>query len=335
MATLGGPQTYIDLATTLGPDHKVAVIIELLKKTNRILDDMIVKEGNLPTGHKTIIRTGLPTATWRLLNYGVQPTKGITSSITDTIGNLEAYAEVDKDIADLNGNTAKYRLSQATAHMEAMNQQMATALFYGNQSADPRQFTGLMPRYPNFGATNPAITAYNCIAAHAGADAVQTSMWLIVWGENAVHGIFPKGAEAGGLQHKDMGEVTLDDDQTPPGHYQGYRDHFKWQLGLTVADWRYAVRICNIDTVLMTASVVDLFTAMTKAYYRIPSFGMGKAVFYANNLVLEFLQIQAAAKSNAALKYEEVGGRPITRYLGIPIEKCDALLNTEALVTTV
>jgi hypothetical protein len=335
MATIGTPVTYLDIASRLGPDNKVSAIIELMSRTNEILPDMVVKEGNLPTGHKTTIRTGLPTATWRILNYGVQPTKSITSQVVDTCGMLEAYAEVDKALADLNGNTAAFRLSEDEAHLEAMNNQMATALFYGNQNTNPEQFTGLMPRYPQFGANLATITAYNCIACHAGANAVQTSIWLVVWGENTVHAIHPKGSGTGGFEHQDLGEVTLTDDQTPAGRFQGYRTHYKWDLGLCVRDWRYAVRICNVDTVLMSSTVVDLFLAMTKAYYRIPSYGMGRAVFYCNNLVLQYLQIQAAVKSNLALKYEEVGGKPVTSYMGIPIKRCDALLNTEALAVTI
>jgi hypothetical protein len=51
------------------------MIIEMLSQTNEIMIDMLVIEGNLPTGHKSTVRTGLPTATWRLLNYGIVPTK--------------------------------------------------------------------------------------------------------------------------------------------------------------------------------------------------------------------------------------------------------------------
>ncbi len=335
MPTIGTKVTYLDIASRLGPDNKIGAVIELMKRTNTILEDMYVVEGNLPTGHKSIIRTGLPTATWRLLNYGVQPSKSITSQITDSCGMLESYAEVDKALADLNGNEAAFRLQEDASFLESMNQTMAHTLFYGNQNTNPALFTGLMPRYPQFGAEDPAITAYNCVAAHAGANAVQTSMWLVVWGPGTAHGIYPKGSEAGGFHRKDHGEVTLMDDQTPAGRYQGYRTHYKWDLGLTVRDWRYAVRVCNIDTVLMSATVVDLFLAMTKAYYRIPAFGNGTAVFYCNNFVLQYLQIQAIAKTNLALKYEEVGGKPVTSYMGIPIKRCDAIINTEALVLTI
>jgi len=336
MATLGtNAVTYLDLASRMGSDNKIGAIIELLAKTNEVLTDMVTIEGNLPTGHKTTVRTGLPTATWRKLNYGVQPTKSQTTQITDTCGMLEAYAEVDKDLADLNGNTSAWRLSEDQAHLEGMNQQMATGIFYATQATNPEQFTGLMPRYPQYGAELPTITAYNCIDSYGAASgAVQTSIWLIVWGENTVHGIYPKGSTAG-FKHEDKGQVTLDDDQTPPGHYEGYRTHYQWKLGLTVRDWRYAVRGANIDTSALSATVVDLIPTMIKMYYRIPSFGMGKAAFYCNRLIAEYLQQQAQVKSNLALSYSEVGGSPLTTFMRIPIRRCDAILNTEAEVLTI
>jgi hypothetical protein len=336
MATVGTAVTYLDITSRLAPDNTIKPVIELMRRTNRVMDDMLVVQGNLPTGHQTTVRVGLPTVTWRLLNYGVQPSKSITSKITDTTGMLESYAQVDKSLADLNGNAPAWRLSEDQAFLEAMNQQMATTTFYGNTATNPERFMGLMPRYPQFGTAASAlnVTARNCVNAYASAaNAVQTSMWLIVWGANTVHGIYPKGSESGGFTKEDKGQVTLTDAEG--GLYEGYRTHYKWDLGLTVRDWRYAVRICNIDTVAMTDSVVDLFRAMTAAYYRVPSLEMGNAVFYANALVLEFLHAQRAVKSNVALTLDEVGGKQVLSYLGIPIHRCDALINTEAVALTI
>ena len=336
MATMGTAVSYLDIASRLGTDHKISSIIELSKRTNRILDDMLVVTCNSTTGHLTTIRTGLPTVTWRILNYGVQPSKSTTAQITDTCGMLEAYAEVDKSLADLNGNAPAWRLSEDQAFLESMNQTMATTFFYGNEATNPERFTGLMPRYPSLptDVTDMTVTAYNVIDASAGAAAGnQTSMWLLVWGENTAHGLVPNGSDTGGFNHQDLGEVTLDDAQSPTGHYQGYRSHYKWDLGFTLRDWRYAVRIANIDISAMTSTVVDLLTAMTKAYYRIPSFEMGNAVFYANNYVLQYLQLQSIAKTVLALKYDEVQGVPVTSFMGIPIRRCDALINTESAVT--
>src|SRR5258705_6818783 len=233
MAILGNVAlTYADWAKRMDDGYRVASIIELLSQTNEILDDMLVVEGNLPTGHKTTVRTGLPQATWRLLNNGVPNAKSTTAQITDTCGNLETYAVVDKDIADLNGNTAEFRLSEVKAFLEGMSQQVSSVLFYGNQFINPERFTGFAPRYSTVTAASAA-TAANVLDA-GGTASTNTSIWGVVWGSDTTHGTFPKG-KITGLQHKDMGEWPMSDSS---GTYQAYRDHFKWEIGLVVRDWR-------------------------------------------------------------------------------------------------
>src|SRR6266576_2356474 len=67
-ATLStGALTMMDWAKRLDPNGKIPTIVELLSQTNEILDDMLFVEGNLPTGHRSVIRTGLPTVYWRLI----------------------------------------------------------------------------------------------------------------------------------------------------------------------------------------------------------------------------------------------------------------------------
>ena len=327
MATLTGV-SYLDFASRMDPDNKIRTIIELLAETNPILEDMTAVEGNLPTGHKSTTRTGLPAATWRLLNYGVQPSKSITSQVTDTCGMLEAYAEVDRDLANLNGNSAAWRLSEDRAFLEAMNQAMADTLIYGSQITNPERFTGFAPRYAAIG-TDPLVSTYNVVHGYAGG-ANNTSVWLVVWGENTVHGIYPKGSTVG-FQHQDLGEVTLFDAATPAGRYQGYRTHYKWDLGLTVRDWRYVARLCNLEVAAITAAgVVPILDGMTQLYNRIPSMGMGRPVFYANSTILTWLWIQAAHQGTMHLTSDNPEGKPVLSFLGVPIKRCDAILNNEA-----
>src|SRR5258708_16818956 len=122
MAILRGTAlTFAEWAKRIDDDGKVATIINLLSQSNEVLEDMLVIEGNLPTGHKTTIRTGLPSATWRFLNAGVPKTKSTTAQVTDSCGMLEVYSEIDKDLAELNGNTAQFRLSEDIAFLAGMN----------------------------------------------------------------------------------------------------------------------------------------------------------------------------------------------------------------------
>ena len=330
MATLStNNPTLADVAKRSDPDGKIDTIVELLAETNECLEDMTFLEGNLPTGHRTTIRSGLPGSTWRKLNYGVQPSKSTTVQVTDTAGMLEAYAEVDKALADLNGNTGSFRLSEDRAFLESMNQTMATTLFYGDTGTDPEKFMGLAPRY----SSTSAESGDNIISA-GGSGSDNTSIWLVVWGPNTCHGIYPKGSSAG-LNHQDLGEVTLED--AAGGKYQGYRTHYKWDIGVSVRDWRYVVRIPNIDISNLTrdasGSSANLIDLMVQALEKVPNLGLGRATFYGNRTISSFLRRQITNANNVNISMDEVAGKRVMTFDGIPFRRNDALLNTEAAVS--
>lgn len=320
--------TLLDWAKRLDPNGNVDTIVEILNQTNEVLDDLVFVQGNLPTGHRTTIRTGLPTPTWRKLYGGVQPTKSTTVQVTDTIGMLEDYAEVDVALADLNGNTAEFRLSEDQSHIEGMSQEMAQTLFYGNESTEPEAFTGLSPRYNSLSAQN----ADNIINA-AGAGSDNTSIWLCVWGNRTGHGIFPKGSKAG-IQQTDKGRVTVENADGQGGRMEAYRTHYRWDMGLSVRDWRYFGRICNVDVSDLgtLANTKNLITWMIQLSERIPNFGVGRPVFYCNRTIREKLRLGILEKISTQLTWETVAGQRVMMFDGIPVRRTDAIVNNEGLV---
>ncbi|WKJ88763.1 hypothetical protein QZJ86_12095 [Methylomonas montana] len=332
-------KTLADWAKMQDPDGKVAVVANLLSQTNEILEDALFVEGNLPTGHRVSVATGLPSVYWRSYNKGVPSSKATTSQVDEAIGMLEAYAVVDKDLALLNGNTAAFRLQEDSLFLEAMNQTQAQTLFYGNPANDARQFMGLAPRYSNL---STAGNKQN-IMSGAGSSSTLTSIWLVVWGENTVFCPFPKGSQAG-LLHEDQGELTVYDDNQ--NRYQAFQTHYQWKNGLCVKDWRYVVRIANIETNPATAGGLgsssgtqpDILALMSRALDRIPNLGAGKPCFYMNRTLYSYLRLQALSKSNYALAIEKAlsqFGTPQswTTFMGVPLRKVDAITNTESTVS--
>lgn len=330
MATLADTHpTLLDLKSRMDPDNSIANIIEMLAQTNEIIDDAVWLEGNLPTGHQTVIRTGLPTPTWRKLYGGVQPTKSRTAKVTESCGMLEAYAEVDKALADLNGNTEAFRLSEDRAHIEGMNQEFASTLFYGNESTEPEAFTGFAPRFNDQAAAN----GENIITSAATPDANDNaSLWLVVWGPNTAHCIYPKGSTAG-LQMEDKGQVTIENVDGAGGRMEAYRSHYRWDAGLVVRDWRYVVRV-NFDLEDLTkdaATGPDLTDLMVQAIEQIPSLSMGRPAFYCNRTTRAWLRRQLINKTkNSTLTMENMAGKQVMAFDGIPVRRVDALLSTEA-----
>ena len=133
------------------------------------------------------------------------------------------------------------------------------------------------------------------------------------------------------MSHVDKGQVTLEDENK--GKYEGYRTHYKWDNGLTVRDWRYVVRIANIDTTKLGADDgPNLATLMVQALHRIPNLQMGNAVFYMNRDAAEYLDIQATEKASLAISVKETEGVWWTSFRGVPVRTCDALLSTESQV---
>jgi hypothetical protein len=117
---------------------------------------------------------------------------------------------------------------------------------------------------------------------------------------------------------------------------QAYRDHWKWDCGIAVRDWRYAVRIPNIDVsnLVSESSAADLIKLMIRAIHRIPAMGMGRPVFYMNRTVYQMLDIQAQNKATYTLMTgNDAAGRPMLSFRGIPIRRVDQILNTEAVVS--
>jgi hypothetical protein len=340
MAVLGNSvATLVDVAKRLDPDGKIARIAELLNQDNEVLDDIIWTEGNLPTGDRTTVRTGLPGVSFRALNEGVPRSKSDVSQFDEGAAMLEGFSEVDRKEAILSGDVAEFRLSEANAFYEAMNQAFTTNLFYGNAAASPKAFTGFAPR---FNAISGNTTTGNQIIDAGGTGTDNYSVWLIVWDPMKVRGIYPKGTKAG-LFHEDASDVTDGADGFPRGTvlydasgnpYMGYRDHFEWNCGLSIKDYRYVVRIANIDrsdlsnTMATGANLQDL---LVQAEERVQNLN-GRAAFYAPRSITTMLRRQLLNAKNGFLSLDEVGGRKVTSFNGIPIRRVDALNVNEARV---
>ncbi len=341
--------SLLDWSRRVGPDGSIDDIAELLSQCNEVFKDMIWREGNLPTGHKSTVRTGLPTGTWRALYGGIPFTKSTTAQVTDGVGSLTALSQIDKKLAELEGQVASLRMSEDNAHLEGLSQQMATALFYGNSATAPTQFTGFSPRY-NTVSTSTAQNARNVMDA-GGTGSSNASIWLIGWGDETTFGIFPKGSKAG-LVFEDRGDVQMGQDSNRDW-FPAYTSYFEWNAGLVVKDWRYIVRICNIDTTsagLAGSSPPDLFAFMSKAVVRLPTMtkrqsgitetdapnepspGIAPA-FYVNRTIREYLDIQAIRDANVLLTPREYAGEPVIEFRGIPIRVQDSLTITEARIT--
>lgn len=331
MATIGNSYLdLVDLYKRQSPDGDIPEVIEMLTEMNPILEDAIAVECNNGAKHLTAVRTGLPSVTWGKLYQGIPQSKSKIAQVEDTTGFVEALSTVDKRLLDLAANPGALRLSEASAYLEAMNQEVASRMFYGNTASDPEMFMGLAPRYSSLSAPSG-----NQIIDAGGVGSDNTSVWFITWGDRQTHLLYPKGTQAG-VMREDKGEQRVTDANGNP--YYVVEELFRWHVGLSVRDWRYNVRIANIDVSELQAGNVDIYKFMRKAYWKLQSRRVpgGRQAIYCNRDVMEALDAAAtnagASDNFTRLRPMEVEGREILTYRGIPIKETDAILNTEARV---
>lgn len=325
--------TLMDVARRLDPDGNIAMLAELLAVDNEMLQDIPWLESNQATGHQSSVRTGYSSDDWRRANQGIAPSKTTTKQVLDAIGIAEKNSSVDELVAELNGNTMAWRFSEDIAQIDAMNQQVATAMIYGDTSISPEQFMGLAPRFST-PSTNKLISGYNMVDG-GGTSGDNGSIWLVNWGPNQIHGIYPKGSKAG-LEVRDMGREKLFDSDTNP--YYGFTTNYRWKAGLVLRDWRYVVRYCNIDMNNLnkgfTSNSADLIDGLVQMKAIIKGGGTGRAAFYCNKVIKSFLERQALNQNNVRFTLREIAGLgEVLSFGGIPVRTVEALTEAEARIT--
>lgn len=331
MATLGQTfPTLADLRRQTDRNDNVADVIEIMAQTNSMLKVGVAVECNQGHEHLTTMRAGLPEPTWRRLYEGVQPTKGTTTQVTDATGYMEDWSEVDAKLVHRAKDPQKFRFNEAKAHLQGIAHATASTVIYGSTATEPEKFDGLAVRYNDTSAANG-----NQIILGGGSGSDNTSIWFVTWGENATHFLYPEGSPLGisredkGMQTKELSDGSL---------YDVYREKYMQDIGLSVRDWRQNVRVANIDVTALTADAAtgaDLINLMIDAYYRLdnPNPAEGMTAIYASRTISTFLHKQAMNGDNVRLGLEMFEGRPVTHFLGIPIFREDALLETEATIS--
>jgi hypothetical protein len=339
-AQASGVATLIDVLQNIGPDGKAYKIAEVLTQNQEILEDVVWVEGNMTDGHKDAVRTSVPEPSFRAFNAGVPLTKGGSSTIEETCALLEDFSRVDRELAMRHvAGVDAYRTQEAIPHMQGMGNKMARSLFYANQTTNPLEFTGLAPRFNTLNTTTSEAAGQVIDAGGTGADL--RSVWLVGWSPQTVFGIYPRGTQAG-LSHEDMtnaenGKTLYDASGLP---FVGFEDHWLWRCGLMVKDWRYVVRIANInlaDLTLDASTGPDLQDLMIQAAELIESYNGVRAAWYVPRSVRAYFRRQIQQKVNRNLSWSDqkgFSGQRVLMFDEAPVRRTDALNTSEARVTT-
>ena len=322
----------------------IADLIEMMNNTAQfVFEDFVMRECNSGTKHTHTIRTGLPDVSWGALYEGVAQSKSSTQQVDETTGFVEAMSSIDTRLLDLAGaNRLAVRASESEPFVEAMAQELVTALFYHNPASNVRHPKGLGAR---FGAKGTSGAGAQIVDA-GGTGSDNTSVWFVTWGgRNGLNALYPQGTKAG-ITQEDKGEQRVLDSSSNP--YYVEEELMRSYMGFGLGDYRFVSRVANVDVSNMQAGSVDLYSFMRKAYYKLHTRRLSKVrgsddgeqmhtVIYANRDVLEALDGLASNAGSSdnftRLRPGEVEGKEVMTYRGIPIRETDALLNTEAQIT--
>lgn len=324
--------TLLDLKAQLGPDNKLTRAINMMSMKNDFIKMLPVIPANGKTYHKTSMLVGLPTPAWRKLNGGTPSSTDSHAEATETIGMLESWQRTDKALAKLSGNPGEYRMLKGESHLEALTQNFATTFWYADKST-PEKPLGMSPRY---GVLSGSEIADN-VHAQGGAGADNTSIWYGRLSPQNLAIITPEGSPSGGVEHESKDDHITENAGGVPGNFMStYIDHWMWNVGIALMDWRYWVRMCNIDvSALLAGAGADLLDALIKAESVVPDDAASMpGVILMNKTVWHMFRIQVrdAVSAGGGLTYENVGGMLKPFWNGNRIIVTDSLINAEALV---
>lgn len=336
MAILGEyALTFNDLKKRQNPDGTIADIIDIIQRSDPIMEHIRWAQGNLPTGNQTTQRTGVPRAELRRINRGVGNVKSTTRQVVDTCAMLEAHSQIDVELLGLQPNPQAFRASEDAAIVEGMTQQVADMIFYGDSDKNPDEFNGLAKRYDSYGG-NSGDYSYQVINAGGNTENKQASAWLVCFGDRAAMGFYPKFGYAG-LKQEDMGEDWCTDENGK--RFRGVTTLFNWKVGLAIRNPRMVAAVRNIDmSVLNLESVTaeqkkSIIDKMIIAQHKIQSFSGVDPAWYVPSDIMTLINLYFTDKSNVYVtRKDNMTGMPEYYVNGIRVLEEQALTTTEAVV---
>lgn len=325
-------------------------IVECLAQTNAILQDIPWKMANMTDGHRTTLRTSLPTTYKRRINEGVKGSKSSTAQIKESMAMIASLSKVDSKLVDLvgNGGGAEGKASavwgEGKAFIEAMGQSASNMLFYGDASTDPADFNGFHTRYNSL---KTADTISNQIIDCGGSGNNLTSIYIVDWGED-VFGIYPKGSTFG-LQVDNLGKGLTTDENG--NEFTAYRTFYQWDLGLVVSNYKKVVRLCNINVddlrsnkgigkanVRDEADSTNLILKLQEGLDKLPDGISSNTCVYMNGSVYAALNVLANRSTQNLLSLVEgenaFGNRTTWKmFSGAKLRRVDQIMNNEKKLT--
>lgn len=313
--SLSGAMTLVELAKRTH-NKMVLPIAQVLAKKSPIFRDALWMEANDMTSHTYTKELALPSGTWKILNQGVPAEVARTGQIVEPIKKLKAFSEPEKDVVDLSPNPQLTRSMEDAMFLRGLTQTAETAFWYSNNVTAPEQPLGLSYREDYDAAAD------SNVEDEGGDGSDCTSIWIIQWGAEYCHLVYPRGSKNFGVNHMDHGLVRATD---TVGTKYVYSSEFEIAFGICIKNAACVQRIASVDT--DGSGGLELSTLIT-ALGKMPDDGMN-ATIYMNRDAKTQLEVLAASATNVNYRPSEYGGTGVLEIRGIPVHVSENLLSTE------
>jgi hypothetical protein len=310
--------TLLEVAKRRDPNGDAATIAEIINEKNAIFSDVPWMEANGALYHKFVQRLSLPEVQKRKFNKGIDSVASKTISKQIGLSNYEDYSDIDKALADASPSPSETRMQEARAVVEAITQSFVGDLFYGSVAESTDDFDGVAVQLNDL--TKPTVVS------NGGSGIDLTSAYVVDWGMEKAHCVYPKGHPNAGVERTDRGVQTKVVDNGKM--YEVYRDHFKLTGGLVVKDPRAIGRLCNIETDPSGANTFD-YKLLIPVINQLRDPQSPNLVIYVNRTLHSQIEVAAAEKTNGFYTAEDVFGRPVPKFRGIPVRLAEGILDSE------
>jgi len=312
--------TLIELAQQ-SQNGDIIKVIEALVKKNDIFKDSQWIEANGGTYHKYLRRIYEPVGTFRVINGGTARERSLEREYTEGTCMLESRSEVDVKLVEKAANPKKFRFNKDIAHVNGLTSTFVTTFLYGNIATDPEQIQGLANRVG-------LKSLGTMVKGASGTGSDTTSIWIIQWGEEKCHFVYPTGGNPGGVSIRDLGELDALDANSNP--FRVYGTLFGIDFGFVINDDRCIGRVANIES----SGSSNIFDAklVNAVLNQMPEEGDG-AVIYVNSTLKTQIDNDAMNKTNVAYGSTEIYGSKVTTFRGHPIRQLENIVITETNIS--
>lgn len=316
-----GATTLADIANlTQDSDLSRKVLIQTIRDYSGLFDQVHLISGNDGTGCKGTILTDYPEGETVGYNEGWGSVQAHGRAVRYDSTRVRTSSEVDADLLESRKpeEQATYRLRKDQAIMRGLARQVAKNVFYGDGKGTMLGLYDLVNGKANNEFSERIIrgsstsTSANCL-----------DIWLVNSDEENFFFYYPEYGSKGGVWIDPRpGKERIDDGNGK--HHYAYVTDMGFDIGVALFNPMNIVRIANIDSATLTKDASagdDLIDLMTQACEMLEGVNPGHTCFFCGDRVHSFLRRQINNKVANSLNFENVAGRSVITFDGIPVQK--------------